>query len=139
MRTMILVQPELTRVANELILATQDFLAVSFIGGDRISCCDEGVVAKRWGRVIGLATIAPHGEVGSGEPTIVGVYVLPTYRRRGIGRAVFEAAVQRCVERGFEKIRVDALTRGGLQLTQVLPAELAERLDVRDFSYLTPF
>lgn len=35
---------------------------ITLFGGDRLSCCDEGVVLIVDGEEIGLATIAPKGE-----------------------------------------------------------------------------
>jgi hypothetical protein len=51
--------------------------------GDRISCCDEAVVIREGDQLIVIATIAPYGE-NTGNPAIVGVYVVPEYRRQAL-------------------------------------------------------
>ena len=102
--------------------------------GDRLSCCDEGIVVEDDGRVVAVATIAPDGEEGSGEPTIVACYVLRADRRKGFGRACMTAAVERCCARGFARVRVDAVSTGGLRLNQSLPEELREILDIHDMT-----
>ncbi len=107
------------------------FLAVAILIGDRIRCCDEGVVfvddASR-----GLATISSEGEGYDGTPTIVGVFVRDPDRRHVCGVVLLEMAVRRCIERGFKKIRLDAITRGGKRVIAKLPAELREFLDIHD-------
>ena len=47
------------------------------LGGDRISCCDEGVIAEQEKKLVGVATIAPEGEEMSCQPTVVALYVIP--------------------------------------------------------------
>ncbi len=132
-------QPELAKIANELISTTRDTFAISIIGGDRISCCDEGVVCEIDGVAIGIATISKTGEMNSSEPTIVGVYVRKEYRRSGIGSGIFARAICRCGERGFEKVRVDLLSKGGKRLVERLAPELRGKLDIHDFSSSMPF
>src|SRR3989344_9209087 len=58
------------------------------LSGDRISCCDEGVVMQEGENVIGVATIAPEGEEQSGQPTIVALYVSKEYRGKGYGSQI---------------------------------------------------
>ncbi|HBV01360.1 MAG TPA: hypothetical protein DEF00_03135 [Candidatus Taylorbacteria bacterium] len=41
--------------------------------GDRGNCCDEAVVVFEDNALVAIASIAPEGEAGSGEPTIVGL------------------------------------------------------------------
>lgn len=79
-------------------------------------------------------SIAPDGEAGSGEPTIVGLYTLPRFRGQGFGKAAMEAAVRRMVERGFAKICVDALTLGALKTIESLPDDVRAALVVHDQS-----
>lgn len=104
--------------------------------GDRISVCDEAVVGRIGEDVVGFATIAPRGEANSGQPTIVGLYVLPDHRRRRYGAGIFVATVERCLDRGFEKVRVDVMSDYVAKIINNLPDELKEHLDVCDLGNL---
>ena len=101
-------------------------------GGDRLSCCDEGVGIHLDGKLVGIATIAPRGEQDSGVPTIVGVYVDKAARQNRLGRQLFIATVQRCQERGFTRIHVDSMSVGMMKIIDSLPAEMRNLLDVQD-------
>lgn len=138
METRIVSGEEVRRIADEIIVATHDFLAVMIIGGERAWVCDEAIVFAD-DPLRGIGTIAPEGEGGSGQPTIVGVYVRPADRKRGYGLELFEAAIRRCLERGFNMIRVDALTKGGSALVKKLSPDLLAHLEVHDMSHLSPF
>lgn len=108
---------------------------VCLFGGDRWSCCDEAaVVTDADGGVVAIATIAPEGEMGQGEPTIVGLYVLRAVRRQSLGESVFVTAVERCLERGFKKVRVDVLSKTALRLIGRVPKRLRAALVVSDQS-----
>lgn len=101
--------------------------------GDRGMCCDEAAIAEtESGEFAAVASIAPNGEQDSGEPTLVGPYTLPQFRRQGYGRAALEAAVRRCLERGFTKVHVDALTTGAMAVNLSLPEDLHAVLVIRD-------
>ncbi len=108
------------------------FVVGMLLAGDRLSCCDEAAVWEEKGKIVGAATIAPEGEQMSGEPTIVGVYVLPKFRRRGIGRKLMIAAIDRCRERGLVPVRVDILSTAARQTIAGLPFECREALRVVD-------
>jgi len=108
-------------------------------GGDRISCCDEGVIAEQGSKLVGLATIAPEGEQMSGQPTIVGWYVIPEYRRKGIGSQILKRAVERCIERGFNKIRMDVMSSNARRIIKNLPDELKNKIDVHDLGNIIDF
>lgn len=59
---------------------------VLLLGGDRLSACDEAVAVKDdSGKILGVASIAPLGEERSGEPTIVGLYVILEARQGQLG------------------------------------------------------
>jgi len=133
MKYAVVVQPELTAVANEMIRRAanqQDLLtvaAISSVGGDRIHCCDEGIVARtRFGNLAGLATIAPQGESQNGPPEIVGVFVGKRYRRRGIGKELLMRVINRCEERGF-KPNMSVVTKNGWALVQSLPPDVRDK------------
>lgn len=120
---------ELSAAVNSFPLSP---LVAILLGGDRLSCCDEGAVVEADGRVVAVATVAPVGEESSGQPTIVAVYTLPAYRGRGYGRVVFEAALRRCLDRGYARVRVDVMSAGMVRIIQSLPAEMRDVLDVHD-------
>lgn len=104
-------------------------------GGDRLSCIDEGIIFELCGDVVGLATIAPEGEMQEGQATIVGLYVRYAYRGQGYGRKIMLATIDRMRERGLRKpYRVDATSSPGFRACQGLPAEYKADIDVRDMS-----
>lgn len=105
---------------------------VSLLGGDRASCCDEAVAVQVDGYIVGVATIAPYGEQRSGKPTIVGLYVQPSYRRQGHGQRILEAAIARCLERGLVPVHVDILSSGSRKIVARLPLELRSVIVVND-------
>ena len=106
-------------------------LLVILFGGDRLRCCDEAVLARDSdGQIVGLATLAPDGELGEG-PTVVGLYVSPEHRRRGIGTRVIIRAVERMQERGLTPVRMDTLGTAAARLVALLPEEVQRHLDVK--------
>lgn len=104
--------------------------------GDRIRVCDEGVIMEDKETLVGVATIAPDGEDDSGQPTIVGLYVDPNYRHSGYGKQILQKAVERCVERGFDNIRIDSMSQGTMKIIEKLPEHLKAKLDVHDLGDL---
>ncbi|MFA5813041.1 MAG: GNAT family N-acetyltransferase [Patescibacteria group bacterium] len=106
--------------------------AILFVG-DRFSCCDEAVLIEENGCVYGAATIAPQGEQGSnGTPAIVGLYVVPGARGLGYGTELMRATVERCRERGFTRVHVDAMSTGTKKAIARLPEDLRAMLEVKD-------
>jgi len=108
-------------------------MAILF-AGDRLSCIDEAVGLEADGEVVGVATIAPRGEQMSGKPTIVAIYVRPKFRRKGLGRTLLMAAIDRCRERGLVPVRMDALTTPALCAAQNLPEDYRQDLRLVDAS-----
>lgn len=102
------------------------------LAGDRLSCCDEAAVWEEDGKITGAATIAPEGEQLSGEPTIVALYVTASRRRKGIGRELMKAAIERCRERGFERMRVDVMSTAARRTIGGLSEEHRTALRVVD-------
>ncbi len=105
------------------------------LSGDRISCCDEGVIMSDKDKTIGLATIAPEGEERSGQPTIVGLYVAPKYRKKGYGAKILQRAVERCLERGLDKkgkIRMEVMSSWAKKIIDKFPDNLKEKIEVYD-------
>lgn len=102
------------------------------LAGDRISCCDEGVIMEKEAKLVGVATIAPEGEEQSGQPTIVGLYVVPEHRGQGYGSQILRRAIERCIERGFDKIRMDVMSSNASKIIEKLPDEIKEKIDVHN-------
>ena len=104
-------------------------------GGDRFGCIDEAVALELEGDIVGLATIAPEGEMHEGKPTIVGLYVRHQFRGNGYGREIMVATIDRMRERGLAKpYRADATSTPGLHACQGLPEDYKADLDIRDMS-----
>jgi len=126
------------RILNKLELSSWvrslNFTAVVslLLGGDRFYCCDEGVAVEVGGEIVAIATIAPHGEDRSGQPTIVAVYVPPQFRGKGYSKAVMEAVIKRCQERGFKKVRIEVMSKYLMNNINSLPEELRDVLDIID-------
>lgn len=104
----------------------------TLLSGDRTTCCDEVIAGFVEGQIVGVCTIAPRGEEGSGQPTIVAFYTHPDYRHRGYGRKIVEGTVRRCLERGFTKIRVDTLSAHAKRICETLSEDLRRHLEVND-------
>lgn len=69
----------------------------------------------------------------SDEPTIIGLYVLPLYRKKGIGTQLMAAAVHECMQRQLTLVRVDVLSTGAKRTLDKLPEDLKSHLTVNDF------
>lgn len=66
------------------------------------------LVADAAGTTVGVATlVALHG----GEAELAALYVLPDWQRRGVGSALWDAAVAELRRRGVRRMRVWALRR----------------------------
>lgn len=111
-------------------------LAMTLLAGDRITCCDEAIVVTSDDLLIGIATIAPQGEMNSGIPAIVALAVHQQYRRRGIGRKLMCQAMSRMMERSLPPpYEVQTITREGNLL--LLACEFNEtQVKHTDFSKL---
>lgn len=114
------------RVASktELVAAIQTLpvtpMVAILFGGERLMVTSWGVVASEGATPIGLATVADEGEMMSGIPTIIGVMVLPEWRRQGIGLALLRAVVEEAGKRNLLPLRYDAMTPSGLALAQAV-------------------
>jgi len=110
-------------------------ITMVLLGGDRIVCCDEAVVMRSESDdLIGIATISSQGEDYSGDPEIVGLYILPEYRGQGYAKELLKKTIERCTERGFKKICLNVLSKKMMQVINKLPAEMKEILEVSDQS-----
>ncbi len=124
----------------ELLQAQPPSAAIAMLfGGDRFSCCDEFVAVLVGKEIAAIASIAPKGEQGTGTPTIVGLYTVPEFRRKGHGETAFRAAVERCRERGFTTVRVDVMSRHVTRMIEKLPDNDRELLEVHDYGSIMDF
>jgi GNAT superfamily N-acetyltransferase len=125
-----------TKVVSEYLAQNKNSLAmVTLFGGDRIHCCDEVVVAEdQAGRFVGMATIAPDGEMSDCTPTIVGLFVDKEFRGYGFGTEILKATVERMLARGFNTIRIDALSIGAKKAIERLPHGCRSYITISDQS-----
>lgn len=115
-------------------------VAVSGLGGERHTCCDEAVVAWAGDIPAGIATIAPQGESGAGQAEIVGLFVLEEWRGSiWVAGELLARAVRRCRERGVVPVRFEALSSLESAAADNLPPEEAVYVEVTDMSGLLPF
>lgn len=121
--------------ASERVRAfpAEGMLLMLLFGGDRLACCDEATVAYSKGEIVAIATIAPRGEeLSVGKPAIVGVYVVPEQRRKGLGSEVLVSAIRRCVERGLpSSVQIDILSSGMRATVASLPADIRQLVEVK--------
>lgn len=103
-------------------------------GGDRYSCCDQYIICSAGDDLVGIASIAPEGEQNSGRPTIVGLWIKPSFRNQGWGHKILAAAINQCLQRKFNKIRIDALNPEMKKTIEKVSPKLSAHLDVQDFS-----
>lgn len=117
-------------------MRTQPCFALGILfAGDRERCVDEALTVKVDDVVVAVCTISYRGEMDSGRPTIVGLYVTPTQRHEAIGRQLFQRAIERMIQaRNCEAIEVSVLNSKVLRMIRRLPEELQQRLRVIDCS-----
>lgn len=130
------------RVSDDLIRGAGEQMAYAIvtIGGERVTVCDEAIVAySDTGESVGIATISPEGEDQRGRPEVVGVFVLPEYQRTGIGKELLLRALHRCAKRDFAVVRMTAVTKRGKRLIDRLPVDLPVVIEVTDQSHLSLF
>jgi ribosomal protein S18 acetylase RimI-like enzyme len=59
------------------------------------------------GRLVGIATLRREGRVRSDHKAFLfGMYVLPEYRRQGVGRALLEAVIRRAEVLGIRQVNL---------------------------------
>lgn len=121
---------------NNLFQSKSGAKVAMLLGGDRLSCCDEvvGIYDRTGKKLVGAASIAPKGEMRSGEPTIVGEFILPEFRGLGYGTELLKQAINRCQERGFPSVRLDVQSGRIMKIIKKLPEETRNYLKVIDQS-----
>lgn len=79
--------------------------------------------AKTDERVVGMATIAPCDEMGKGDPEVIGVWVHPSARKRGIGIGLVKKASEE-VQKRYEVLPVlEAYSQAGYGLVRAAERE----------------
>ena len=102
--------------------------------GDRWSCIDQVAIAKMGSQIVGIATIAPRGEMMGGKPTIVAIYVTPEFRSRKIGTQLLEATVNHMIMEKLTPIKIEAFNSKVLRMVGCLPAETRGHIHLFDQS-----
>jgi len=118
----------LARAAYALIHAAAPLTAALLFGGERWMDADLVAVAGDAHEsgptdIVGLATLALEGHHAPDAPEIIGVWVAPHRRRRGIGRALATLLAQAAQERAGRPALLIPVTPGGVGLAQTLAAD----------------
>ncbi len=94
----------------------------------------EVLAAGSEGRMLGVAVLAYRLNISSGAPfaSLEDLYVRPESRRRGIGRALLEAAAERCKTRGVSYVEVQVEDDEAAKFYSAMGYE--PELDLRVFS-----
>lgn len=87
----------------------------------------EGLLAFEGGEIVGGALIR-----SADRPMLVGVYITPTSRRHGIGRALSTTAVERLLSCGHQTIVTEACDERALLMLGSMPAAKSGVLSVID-------
>ena len=118
------------------VISVDPLAAGLLFGGDRWSCANRvAYVLNDQGNLIALATFSDVGEMYDNTPTLVGVWVHPRERKKGLGTSVALALIEDAAQRGMRTVRIDVISPGGSRLAQRLQrvAPPGVTLDVRDF------
>lgn len=127
--------------AEKAHLATYETETVSLLDPlgifrpDRLRQCDEAFVAEVDGVIVGAVTLAFKGLFGRNKPTLDGMYVLPKYRRRGIGCHLITHAVRRFVEVGRTPVLCNVESEEMVATSESFRRkhpELSQHVDFRD-------
>lgn len=86
----------------------QKGMELALFGGDRLRLCDEALLAKYRGKVVGVATMT----VSKGKPTLSTIYVLRQFRRKSVAYRLCERAMLRFKESGAQRVFCDVQSSG---------------------------
>jgi len=110
------------------------------LSGDRVSCISEGLGIEKEGEIIGIATIAKEGELLSGDPTLVALYIKPEHRQKGYGKKLLKEAIRYAkAKKKFPYLRVDILSSKVKKMIQSLSEEDKKFLKIFDPGASTGF
>lgn len=120
----------------DMLHATRSSVAVAILlSGDRWACVDKVVLAiGADGDIVGISTIASKGEMDSGRPTIVALYVLAEYRHKGVGHGLLEATVNYMMSEKYSIIHVDVMNTKIIHIINNLPIEKRSLFSIDDQS-----
>ncbi|MDP2671129.1 MAG: GNAT family N-acetyltransferase [bacterium] len=127
MRTHIASMNEVRDWVSQSKSETVDYMFASHI----LLWCDEAVVAKRAGRIVGLALISP-GYWERRDPEIAALYVEPEFRSRGLGTKLVRDAVRRCLKRGLVPVLVQLRSARSRSIVEALPEKLLRAVEALD-------
>jgi len=118
----------LAKAAYALVHAATPLTAALLFGGERWMDADLVAVAgdaheSNAAAIVGLATLALKGHHMRDAPEIIGVWVAPDRRRRGIGRALAATLAQAAQDYAGRPALLIPVTREGVGLARALAAE----------------
>jgi len=117
----------LAKAAYALVHAAAPLTAALLFGGERWMDADLVAVAgdahaSDAAAIVGLATLALDGHHMPDAPEIIGVWVAPSRRRRGIGRALAATLAQAAQDYAGRPALLIPVTPGGVGLARALAA-----------------
>jgi ribosomal protein S18 acetylase RimI-like enzyme len=117
----------LAKAAYALVHAAAPLTAALLFGGERWMDADLVAVAgdahaSDAAAIVGLATLALDGHHMPDAPEIIGVWVAPDRRRRGIGRALAATLAQAAQDYAGRPALLVPVTREGVGLARALAA-----------------
>lgn len=133
--TFVKVPSEQSRAAKQDILQVDTLNFAVLFGNDQWRYVTHAAIARdETGTLVGLASLAMHGEDGEGTPEIVGVWVHPEHRRQGIGTRLLIRCVDEATFLGAqEPVRITGVSIEGHALAR-RASEQGLWLDVRSSS-----
>lgn len=122
----------INKAAALLHVATDQKSAVKKLLDSRVlEKCDEAMVACGEDGVLGMAALE-RCFVNNKELELKSLYVLPTYRERGIGTRLVYASLQRAQQRGCRGLKIQVGTDAMWWLLNKLPKERQVLLHIID-------
>jgi|GEM_PF-1734882 len=127
------VQTNIKRLQRDPVFRTSKLL----LRPGPLSCCDEAFFARHQENVVGVSTMSPVGETRTGQANYVGCYVLPEWRKRGIGKELSKRSIDRLQERiaaGETRgpIRLDIVSKAAREQFGRLFATYGDALQIID-------
>lgn len=102
-------------------------MAILF-GLDRRRCVDEAFLGYIQSKSFCCCTISHKGQNQTGQPAIIGLYVIPKARKLGIGTRLFRAALQHCIDKKLTPVRVDVMSDAVMRMIEKLPPEMEQHV-----------
>lgn len=93
---------------------------------------EKVVLAVEVSAIVGVVTYCEYGDLGDHE--ILSLYVVPQYRRRGIGFALLESVISHLLREGAEEIGIRVANHKVVDLINSLPQDFRLHLLVVDQS-----